>query len=320
MTVNNSSGVTLPGNITVNNTLTMTQGNINAGANILSVAGTLAYTAGTMIGRLQRTLTAAGTEYLYPVGTAASYNPLKITFTNITSGTLTVNYQAADIGTTGLPLDDLGNWIHDRCTSGYWTLTAGTLASTNYAVKLNYNGFTGVDSYSRILKRTNGGSLALQGTHDNVTGSEISRTGLNGISTTTTDLAIGRSYVRITTQPADVMGCGNPIFTVVASGTAPLTYRWQEDNGGGFVNLSDGGIYSGTATATLTLTGAPGSMNGYRYRCLVTAASTYTVTSNTATYTVTVLTFGYQYSMDITLDQASGTADLTDFPALISRS
>lgn len=318
MTVNNSAGVTLPGNITVNNTLTMTQGNINAGANTLSVGGTLAYTAGTMIGRLQRTLTATGTEFLFPVGTASSYNPLKLSFTNLTAGTLTVRYQAADIGTSGLPLDDSGNWIHDRYTTGYWTLTAGTLASTDYSVKLNYNGFTGIDSYSRILKRTNGGNLAIQGTHDNVSGTEISRSGLNGISTTATDLAIGRSYVRITTQPSDVMGCGNPSFSVVASGTAPLTYRWQQDNGGGFVNLSDGGIYSGTTTATLTLTGAPGSMNGYRYRCLVTAASTYTATSNAATYTVAVLTFGYQYYMNVTLDQASGTADLTDFPALVS--
>ena len=318
MTVNNSAGVSLPGNITVNNTLTMTQGNINAGANTLSVTGTLAYTAGTMIGRMQRTLTATGTEYLYPVGTAASYNPLKITFTNLSAGTLTINYQAADIGTSGLPLDDSGNWIHDRCTSGYWTLSAGTLTSSDYSAKLNYNGFTGVDSYSRILKRTNGGSLALQGTHDNVSGSEISRTGLNGISTTSTDLAVGRSFVRITSQPADIMGCGNVSFTVAATGTAPLTYTWQEDNGGGFVNLTDGGFYSGTTTATLTLTGAPGSMNGYRYRCLVTAASTYTATSNAATYTVTVLTFGYQYYMDVTLDQASGTADLTDFPALVS--
>ncbi len=318
LTVNNSSGVTLTGNITVNNTLTMTQGNINAGANTLSVAGTLEYNAGTVIGRLQRTLSATGTEYLYPVGTAASYNPLKITFTNLSAGTLTVRYQAADIGTSGLPLDDSGNWIHDRSTTGYWTLTAGTLASTDFSVKLNYNGFTGVDSYSRILKRTNGGSLALQGTHDDVTASEISRSGLNGISTTTTDLAVGRSYVRITTQPSDAMGCGNPSFSVAASGTAPLTYRWQEDNGGGFVNLSNGGIYSGVTTATLTLTGAPGSINGYRYRCLVTAASTYTATSNAATFTIAVLTFSYQYFMDVVFDQASGTADLTDFPALVS--
>ncbi len=295
----------------------MTLGNIDAGANTLAVTGSLSYAAGTVIGKLRRNLTAAGTEYLFPVGTALSYNPLKITCTNLTAGTLTVNFQTADIGTAGLPLNDSGNWIYNRQTTGYWIMTAGTIASTNYSVNLNYNGFSDVDSRARILKRTNGGNLTLDGTHGTVASPEITRTGMSGISATTTDLAIGKPHPRITTQPSDYTGC-NASFSVVVSGSTPFTYRWQEDNGGGFTNLSDGGVYSGTGTSTLSITGAAESMSGYRYRCVVTDAFSYSATSNAATLTVPVATLGYKYTMDVTLDPASGTADLTDFPALVS--
>lgn len=319
ITINNASGVNLPANITANNSLTMTQGNINAGSYTLAVTGNLSYTSGTVIGKLSRNLAVTGTEYLFPVGTASSYNPLKITFTNLTAGTLTASYQAADIGTSGLPLNDAGNWIYDRQATGYWTLTAGTLVSTNYSVNLNHNGFPDIDTRARILKRTNGGNLALDGTHGTVTASELTRTGLNGISTTTTDLAIGKPHPRITSQPTDFSGC-TVSFTVAASGSAPLTYQWQENSGSGFTNITDGGIYSGALTANFSINGAVPAMSGWQYRCVVTDALGYSTTSNSATLTVSlpVVMLGYRYMMDVVLDAASGSADLTDFPALVS--
>jgi len=50
----------------------------------------------------------------------------------------------------------------------------------------------------------------------------------------------------ITQQPSDegVVVGGTAYFTVLASGTEPLSYQWQKDT----VNLSDGGHYSGTTT------------------------------------------------------------------------
>jgi hypothetical protein len=47
------------------------------------------------------------------------------------------------------------------------------------------------------------------------------------------------------------------------------TYQWQVDDGSGYVNISNGTIYSGAATKTLTLTNTPGSMYGYKIRCMV---------------------------------------------------
>lgn len=285
LSVNNSLGVTLPGNITVDNDLSMIQGNISNGGNLLTVTGSLDYTSGTIIGSLRRTLTTTATEYLYPVGTDTSYNALKISFTNLTAGTLTVQFQALDIGTTGLPLTDDGIEIADRCTSGYWTMTAGTLSSTDYDVTLNYSNFPDVNEGSRIIKRTDGGSLVLDGTHGFLSSPEISRTGLSGISTVSTDLAIGKPSFLFISQPYDYVGC-NAIFSVVVSGYEPFTYRWQENDGGGFADLSDGGIYSGTGTADLSIYYATPSMSGYEYRCVVTDGHSLSYTSNSATLTV----------------------------------
>ncbi|MCJ7449163.1 MAG: DUF2341 domain-containing protein, partial [Bacteroidales bacterium] len=322
LTINNANGVTLTGSVTVSNILTMTQGNITTGANTLilsnSTSGNLSYAAGTITGKFQRAIGSTGTQYLFPVGTVSSYNPLKITFSNLTAGQLAVQFLPDDIGVNGLPLNDAGTEIFDRQVTGYWTLTAvAPMASASYDVNLNYSGFTGVDPLARIMKRTNGGNLVLDGTHGTVLSPEITRTGMNGISTTSTDLAIGIPNPRFLTHPSDFTGC-NASFSVTVSGKAPLTYQWQENNGGGFANITNGGIYSGATSSTLTITGAPMSMNGYQYRCIVTDGLGYNATSNSATLTLTVVTQGYLYSTDITLDPASGSSDLTDFPVLIS--
>jgi len=47
------------------------------------------------------------------------------------------------------------------------------------------------------------------------------------------------------------------------------TYQWQVDDGTGYVNITNGGVYSGATTAILGLTAPPTSMYGYKYRCLV---------------------------------------------------
>lgn len=324
LTTDNSAGFTLGGDVTVNNNLDMTRGDISTGSSKFllanSAAGGLLYTSGTIIGIFSRAIdTPTGTEYLYPVGTSSSYNPLKIVFANLTAGNLAVQFQPLDIGTAGLPLNDAGTIVSDRQPTGYWTMTAsGGLVSTNYNVNLNYSGFTGVDAMARVIKRTNGGNLSLDGTHGSVLNPEITRTGMSGISTTTTDLAIGISNPVFTTHPSDATGC-NPSFTVSVVGTPTLTYQWQEDNGSGFSDISDGGIYSGSTTNTLTLTGADQTMDGYLYRCVATDGNGNSSTSNSASLNYSpIVTLGYKYTMDITLDAASGSGDLTDFPALIS--
>ena len=89
----------------------------------------------------------------------------------------------------------------------------------------------------------------------------------------TATIPAGCTSASITTQPSNSTVCAtnNATFTVAGTGTG---YQWQEDNngGGGFINVTNGGIYSGATTTTLTLTGVTAIMNNYKYRCVATAS------------------------------------------------
>ena len=85
---------------------------------------------------------------------------------------------------------------------------------------------------------------------------------------------------QVTAQPINLLkklSGSTVMFSVTATGTAPLSYQWQKDG----VNLNDGGSISGATTATLTITGVTESNEG-GYRCVVTNSAG-TDTSNTAT-------------------------------------
>jgi len=75
----------------------------------------------------------------------------------------------------------------------------------------------------------------------------------------------------ITSQPIDtsISANGNASFSVTAINA--IAHQWEEsgDNGFTWIPLVDGGVYSGSNTASLNLTNVPVWMSGYRYRCIV---------------------------------------------------
>ncbi|NRT17148.1 hypothetical protein HNP99_003527, partial [Flavobacterium sp. 28A] len=78
-------------------------------------------------------------------------------------------------------------------------------------------------------------------------------------------------------------------FTVTATGGSGTTqYQWQVDSGSGFVNVTNGTIYSNVTTATLSLKNITCDMNGYKYRVIVSQSNYIcgNVTSSSATLTV----------------------------------
>ena len=90
----------------------------------------------------------------------------------------------------------------------------------------------------------------------------------------------------ITAQPADLTACEGTAanFSVTASGSG-LSYQWQvsTDGGGTYTDIS------GATSATYSVTAAT-TLNGYRYRVIVTSASCATPsTSNAAILTVNAL-------------------------------
>lgn len=60
---------------------------------------------------------------------------------------------------------------------------------------------------------------------------------------------------------------------VTSHSDSTATYQWQQNNGTGWTNLSDFGVYSGTTTDSLVLTGITTSLNSYGYRCIIDACT-----------------------------------------------
>ena len=94
----------------------------------------------------------------------------------------------------------------------------------------------------------------------------------------------------ITIHPVDVSinDGDNANYSVTATGTAPLTYQWQENTGSGWSDITNGGAnpaYSGATTASLTLTNVPIGYDTYDYQCVVTNTCG-SATSNSANLTV----------------------------------
>ena len=102
----------------------------------------------------------------------------------------------------------------------------------------------------------------------------------------------------INQQPANqfIGPGGSASFTVLASGSSPLSYSWQKNG----ASLPDGGHYSGSATATLTVSNAD-SNDAASYRCIVTNAY------GSATSSPAMLTL---------ITNAFGSGPLTNIPTL----
>jgi len=66
---------------------------------------------------------------------------------------------------------------------------------------------------------------------------------------------------------AIIAGNGTAEFGVFATGTE-LSYQWQEFSND-WADISEGGVYGGTDSEVLTITNPPFSMNGLKYRCVV---------------------------------------------------
>jgi len=137
------------------------------------------------------------------------------------------------------------------------------------------------------------GANAAALTRNNVTSSlngyqyRVVVTDTNGLSKTSNAATLTvNSAPTMTTQPQNtaVNAGDNASFSVVASGAAPFTYQWQENSGSGFSNIS------GANAAALTRNNVTTSMNGYKYRVVVTDNNGLSTTSDAATLTVNAFT------------------------------
>ena len=117
-----------------------------------------------------------------------------------------------------------------------------------------------------------------------------------------------RLYNRVLTdseviQYGDTVACGTisvqPVYTTVhvdsnaklfvTASMTPATYQWQQEEISGYVDLINVPPYSGVTTDTLHFTGASTSLDGTKYRCIISNTSC-SDTTNAVVLTVIIPT------------------------------
>ncbi|GAB2835448.1 reprolysin-like metallopeptidase [Ferruginibacter profundus] len=222
---------------------------------------------------------------------AGTYN---ITVTGI-SGSLTQNKTISFIVQPGAgPTINTQPLSQVLCSGSNVTFTVATSTALSYQWQESTNGGGswnnisngGIYSGATTVNLTLTGITATQNTYQYrcvVTGQ------CNTTNSTAATLTVNTPPA-ITSQPAASTICAtqNTSFTVAATGTG-LTYQWQVSNGGCagvWSNIANAAPYSGINTATLTITGAPASMNGAAYRCVISGTCTPAATSGCVVLTV----------------------------------
>ncbi|WP_155975681.1 T9SS type A sorting domain-containing protein [Daejeonella oryzae] len=292
LVIDNNAGISsIGGNVTINNSLALTNGVITTGANkiIVTNGGSVSRTNGWINGNLQQYISNTGTYKTYPIGNATVYRPLRIIyFTISTPGNLTVAQLTGfhpQIASSGL------DNITPRSITPYWNLTSDGLAGV-------YDAIFGYIS-SDIPAGAVFGNFVVRNFNSSWT---APTTGLRtAISTevegqsTFGDFAIGERHPvpSVLLQPVNTSVCnGNTALLTSTSSSIPApTVKWQRSTDGitwvDILASTDGGsVYTNFTTNTLTISGAVASINGYRYRSVYTNING-TVNSSSATLTVT---------------------------------
>ena len=310
----NNSGVSLAtnriilmSNVNVSNSLAIQQGNIESDAYILYLENpdpdSLKYTSTTgsrVIGKFERGVDRIA-DYLFPVGSEENYNPLHLNLNSVPNGGSVLSEFVAEVpDTLGLPLADAGYLdpadsveVYRVDSAGYWSLTArNDFTIDDFDISMEGNGFSApYQNVTRVIKRPEGGSWIVDGKHRDADGAIIYRDNMAGISSTGNDFGWGHVRPRIQTQPADTAVCDgeSAAFSVVATGRPPLSYAWEvlPTSGGSWQPIEDDDTYTNSDTDTLLILAADTSMNGYKYRVIITDSLGNFIRSNSqATLTV----------------------------------
>lgn len=232
LTINNSSGVLLDRDMTVDGTLSLANGRFILGSNHLTLGAASPAVAGSfnsnnMIvadnsGTLRKTFSAPG-SYFFPVGdltSGADYSPLSL---NFTLGSFAPNaYAAVRLSDAKHP----NNQNTNNYLTRYWRVTSSGIASFSCNLSANYVPADVVGSFTGMVTGQWTGSLPWI-KHEALTANSIAANGLTSFSDFT-GISDELPIVDITADPGLTV-CQNEALSLMAtaSGDAPLTYLWS---------------------------------------------------------------------------------------------
>ncbi|MCU1267767.1 MAG: hypothetical protein JWM21_4085 [Acidobacteria bacterium] len=150
LTINNASGVTLTGDVSVSSTFTLTSGNVDAATNSKTLtvgpSGTVSRTSGHVLGNLKKTTVPS--SFTFDVGTANGYSPLTLSSVS-GSGDFTVSATQSTMP---------GVVLTGKALARYWSLTNSGLTSAVVSFKYLDADVPGTSTEAnyRIFKDTNG--------------------------------------------------------------------------------------------------------------------------------------------------------------------
>jgi hypothetical protein len=185
-----------------------------------------------------------------------------VSVNSVTSpGSITVNNSPQCAG-TGI------TFTKGSCSSGtcYWVSSASGTETTNSSA--TYTTSTTANTYNVWVRAYDGSCWS-----SSVTAS--------GVVNATPSITVQPTNQTATTS-------SSATFSITATG-ANLTYQWQEYIST-WNNINNGGVYSGATTSSLLITNPAFSMNGNKYRCVVSGCSPSATSDGNATLTVSYCT------------------------------
>lgn len=133
---NSSNGATLDSNLTVNGTLTLTNGIITVPNDTLFISstGTVVRTNGYINGNLRKYFAPASDSLTFEIGTASAYLPVTVSFGTIsTGGNLTIQMVSSD------HFDINNSSVYpDSNVNRYWVLNNNGIAFDTYNITVNW--------------------------------------------------------------------------------------------------------------------------------------------------------------------------------------
>jgi len=159
--MNDANGATLSSNVTVNGTLTLTSGNISAGAFTFSISssGGVSRASGHVVGNLQKYIGTGAPSTTFQIGDASNYTPVDVSFASVsTAGNLIARTTSGDHPNIGS-----ANINAAKSINRYWTLTNSGIVFTTCTATFNFAAGDvdpGTNTNAVIVGKRSGGAWA----------------------------------------------------------------------------------------------------------------------------------------------------------------